>query len=317
MSRNRLTDKTAAEAGDNDLYTMNGARPTGDVNPAAKYEIGGPAEFGETPVSTADTAKIHTQDVKDRDPATNVADLRQASEAAIKSAAELEKKAIRCLVASQRMLPGAEQHIIEANAADLIRLPLASIDAILARQEGFARRIASEAEEAAAEVKVEAPVAPVDPAAVAQPVDQAAAAPVAPEAPVAPVVDPAAPVAPVAPEAGCAPMAAAPAAAPAADMSFMMEQMEKMAASIADLSQKLAAKEEDKEEGKEEKEGNPFVKEASSHDDLDLVFSAAQPAATKKGATSLTGMVRQASAATPESALESLWTSAPDVTNLF
>lgn len=321
MSRTRLTDKTAAEAGDNDLYTMNGARPTGNVNPGDKYEIGGPDQFGETPISTADTKKLHDKDVNDRND-QNIPNLREASEAAIRTAAELEKKAIRCLVASQRMLPGAAQHIIEANAADLIRLPLASIDAILGRQEAFARRIASEAEEAGAgagegEGEGEgagegagagaAPIAPGAPA--PAPITPEAAAPAAP---VAPVVDPAAPGAQVTPEAA--------AANPAIPTDFQ-EAFKVMAAKVASLEAALAKKaenEEDCEVGKDGKDGKDgTVKFASAEDSLDSVFTAAATPASKRGATSLTGMVRQASAAGSDRALESLWQSAPDVSGLF
>ncbi len=322
MSRNRLTDKTAAEAEGNDLYTMNGARPTGNINPGTKYDIGGPAEFGETPITQAETKAIHDQDVKDRDPDTNIPELRKASEQAIRNAAELERKAIRCLVASQRMLPGAEQHVIEANAADLIRLPLASIDAILSRQESFARRVASEAEALEGDQKnpfapkaeddqvpapTTAPIVPVtaDPS-IAAPVAPVAAAPVAPAfgAPVAPAVDP---------------MVDPSDAAPADQAAAMdpMAMMQHMAAKIAALEEKLA--------GKPEKGVNPFadcddddktgcVKTASS---LDAVFAAAQAPASKKGVTSLSGMVRQASVAPATSSLESLWVSAPDVSGLF
>ena len=306
MQRNRLTPKTAAEAGDNDLYTMNGARPTGNVNPGDKYEIGGPDQFGETPISTADTAKLHDKDVNDRND-QNIPNLREASEAAIRSAAVLEQKAVRCLVASQRMLPGADQQMIEANAMDLIRLPLTSIDAILARQESFARRLASEAEEASkGDEGKDAPAA--DPA-----------APVAPIAPVAaPVMDPAAPVAPVAPAAAPVP---APEAAPVVNPEVPAApapeaSIDELKNTIQLMASKIAALEEGMKDKKDEDEG--AVKFASTAEDtIDSVFAAAQVPASKKGATSLSGMVRQASTAAPESSLESLWPSAPDVSGMF
>lgn len=313
-TRTRLTDKTAAEAG-NDLYTMNGARPTGDINPGEKYNIGGPAEFGETPISTADTKKLHDKDVNERNE-QNIGDLRLASEEAIRNAAVLEQKAIRCLVASQRMLPGADRRIIEANAADLIRLPLSSIDAILSRQEAFARRVASEAEEIAegekpAEDAAQAPVAPVAPVV---PADQT----VAPVAPVA--VEAAAPVVP-ADQTAVAPAAPVMAAAPApAVPEEFMKQFQMMASKIAGLEDMLKAKKEEEEKtaAAEKVEDISFgetVKTASSIDD---VFAATAPAASKKGVTSLSGMVRQASQTAPaESSLESLWGNSPDVSGLF
>ena len=331
MSRNRLTDKTAAEAEGNDLYTMNGARPTGNINPGTKYDIGGPAEFGETPITQAETKAIHDQDVKDRDPDTNIPELRKASEQAIRNAAELERKAIRCLVASQRMLPGAEQHVIEANAADLIRLPLASIDAILSRQESFARRVASEAEalEGAEDAnknpfatKAEdgqvpaptaAPIVPVtaDPGMPA-PVAPVAAAPVAPAfgAPVAPAVDP------MVNPADATPADQAAAMDPMQMMAHLASQMSALQAHFAGEKgvNPFAPAEKKCDDDADADDKTGCVKTASS---LDAVFAAAQAPASKKGVTSLSGMVRQASAAPATSSLESLWVSAPDVSGLF
>lgn len=300
MERNRLTTKKAGEAGAiNDVYTMNGARPTGNVNPAEKYEIGGPDQFNETPLSSADTAKLHDRDVNDRDPNTNISNLREAALGEIRRAANTEKKAMRCFVAAQRMLPGADESVIEATAADLlVNMPSASIDALLMRQEAFARRIASEADAAA----FPAPAAS-DKEALPAEDTKVNAAEVPAEVPAA------------------APATEVPAAAPAAPnmddlvnklASVLMPQLDAL------VSSKLAAAAPKKDEDPAKDEDAFFGKKASATDDLDGVFSATAPSASKKGATSLVGLVtKQASAAPSATSLESLWVSAPDVNGLF
>lgn len=307
MERNRLTTKKAGEAGvNNDVYTLNGARPTGNVNPAAKYEIGGPDQFNETPLSTADTAKLHDRDVNDRDPNTNITNLREAALHEVRRAAGTEKKAMRCLVAAQRMLPGADESVIEATAADLlVNMPSASIDALLMRQEAFARRIAADADAAASTaVPTEEgkDIVPATPAAAPTQVDAAADAATAPVAPVVPAAE-----APVAVQA----------AAPNMDdlvnklASVLMPQLDNM------ISAKLAASAPKKDEDPAKDEDAFFGKKASA-EDLDSVFTATAPSASKKGATSLVGLVsKQASAAHAANSLESLWVTAPDVTGMF
>lgn len=306
MERNRLTTKKAGEAGAiNDVYTLNGARPTGNVNPADKYEIGGPDQFGETPLSTADTAKLHDKDVKDRDPNTNISNLREAAVSAVRNAAETEKKAMRCLVAAQRMLPGADESVIEATAADLlVNMPTAAVDALLMRQEAFARKIASDA----GAVSTDEPVVPTEenkdivPSAAPAQVDASAAAP-------ATAVTPAPAAVP----------AEAPAAAPNMDelvnklASVLMPQLDQLVGQKIAAAAATAKKDEDPE-----KDDDAFFGKKASADNLDNVFSATAPSASKKGATSLSGMVnKQASSAPATQSLESLWVTAPDVTGLF
>lgn len=175
---------------------------------------------------------------------------------AVMAARQLEDKALKCITIAQRMLPGADDSMVEAQATDLMYMPERCVMASLQRQSELADKLASEcnedekddeAEKAAAAKKDEEkePEAPVAPAADAAP------------APVAPVQ--AAEEVPAAP----APAAdAAPAAAPAA---------------------------EPKKDEKEEKE----EKEASNGDLLDLIF--ADDSTVKTGAKKLSGIVKQAS----------------------
>ena len=62
---------------------------------------------------------------------------------------ELEGKAVKCLVASQRMLPGANRDVVEAQAIGLMHLPGNEVDMLLGRQESLARSIAASADECA------------------------------------------------------------------------------------------------------------------------------------------------------------------------
>lgn len=264
MSRTRLTDKTASEAV-NDVY-LNESRTEGNKN--VPMSNGTPDGWNETPVGTAETARLHTDDMN-RDESNIVA---------IKKAADLESRAVKCLVASQRMLPGADRNTLEANALDLMHLPTASIDGMLFRQEGLARSIAASANKIAEDCAT--------PEIKADEVKEVAAAV---EAPVAPVAEEAA----------------------------KEDQFAKMASQIASLTglvEKLAAKkkkdeEEDEEEdkpGKPKKGVNPFAKKASEDAALEGIFAPVTASASKSGAASVSGMVHTA-ASNEENVLASLW----------
>ena len=60
---------------------------------------------------------------------------KHAAAEAIATMRKLEEKAARCIVASQRTLPGADRDMIEAQAASFMHLPDAELNATLSRQE--------------------------------------------------------------------------------------------------------------------------------------------------------------------------------------
>jgi hypothetical protein len=143
--RQRLTTKKAGEA--EDAYTLNGARPAEDKRGGngsgeafnKAYAIGDSNTFGETPVSTADTAKLNKEDQKRND--MNVGDLRLAFAKEIQGSQGLHKHASKALTASECMLPGAAEEVLAANAADLMFLPDTCLDSVLARQASLAQSI--------------------------------------------------------------------------------------------------------------------------------------------------------------------------------
>jgi hypothetical protein len=142
--RERLTTKKAGEIV-NDPYTMNGARPeesarggngSGDTFQKT-YDKGGPAEFGETPIGEAETKALNTKDIKDRND-MNIGEIRLAFANAIKNSQNVREHAAKCVTASECMLPGANDEVVAANAADLMFLPDFAIDGLLARQSSLA-----------------------------------------------------------------------------------------------------------------------------------------------------------------------------------
>jgi hypothetical protein len=261
MSRERLTDKTASEVV-NDVY-LNESRTEGNKNvPEAN---GTPDSWNETPVSKEETAKLNKEDVDNRD---------ESNIAAIKNAAELEERAVKCLVASQRMLPSASRETLEANALDLMNMPTASIDGLLSRQEDLARSIAASAQKIAEDCEEEE-----EEKAAGEEVIE-----VAEEAEEAPAKE---------------------------EVNASAELFAKLAASVEALStkvEKLAAdKEEEEEEEKKEEKTASEVKTASTSDSLDDIFQAVAPSADKAGANSMQGMVRKASDMSDEQLLSGLW----------
>jgi hypothetical protein len=174
-NRVRLTTKRAAEfeafatgkaantdVSKIDVYSMNDARPveskrdgngSGDTFFKSVEIPAGEDHYGEKPISEEATRALNEGDVKGRDKDTNIPDLRSenhirtAFQQSIKNARELDDRAAKCLIASERMLPGAATRTVEANAMDLMFLPTASIDSILTRQAALANDIVKAAEE--------------------------------------------------------------------------------------------------------------------------------------------------------------------------
>jgi len=145
--RDRLSwdeEKVAEITKQADPYTMNQDRKN---PPAAKYDIGGPSEFGE------DQDKKKRWESEGRTETGHPAP--QAREAVIQ-ARKLEDKALKCLTIAQRMLPGADEAAMEDQATDLMFLPERAIMATLSRQTELATVLAGDKEEEKEEEKEEA-----------------------------------------------------------------------------------------------------------------------------------------------------------------
>jgi len=65
--------------------------------------------------------------------------------AAVVQARILEEKALKCLTIARRMLPGADETVMEDQATDLMFLPDRSILATLQRQSDLAAKLESTA----------------------------------------------------------------------------------------------------------------------------------------------------------------------------
>lgn len=161
MARKRLTDKTAewlqSKPGkavmdpgtgiDNDPYNMNDTGHGKNDPKMDQYASGDPSAWGE------DVNKDGWWEGDEPRNKMNVAEMgngtpKNAAQA-IKAARQMEERAYKCIVASQRILPGAPDGIIEAQAMELLNLPASAIDNMLGRQEKLAKIIAEAAEKAA------------------------------------------------------------------------------------------------------------------------------------------------------------------------
>jgi hypothetical protein len=147
--RERLSwdkEKTAEIMKQADPYTMNQTRTN---PPASKYDVGGPSQFGEDQ---------HTATPWKTEGRTETGHPAPAREAVVQ-ARKLEDKALKCITIAQRMLPGADETIVEDQATDFMFLPERSIQATLQRQTELAAKIAAakkEEEKKEEEVPVEA-----------------------------------------------------------------------------------------------------------------------------------------------------------------
>lgn len=168
MARERLTQKTAEtllskpgtsveDKGSgiaNDPYTMN--NPEHEKNDPNKdeYVIGDPSKFGED----VNKDGLWKKDDSSRDPKTNhpsKGEVAKSAAEAVKKAKLVEERAIKCIIASQRILPGAPDSVVEEQATDLMYLPLQAINAMLTRQEKLAKMISAAADAAKEECEEE------------------------------------------------------------------------------------------------------------------------------------------------------------------
>ncbi len=149
MERVRLTNKVIAGMEGKDVYNMNVPEKK---DPGQKYQGAGdnPSGWAEDPAKK-DWDGQKRDDMNVAIPGSGV----NKNAAAIKSARKLEEKAIKCIVAAQRMLPGASDDLIEKQAADLMGLPDLAITNTLLRQEDLAKSFTKAAADAAGEEEKE------------------------------------------------------------------------------------------------------------------------------------------------------------------
>ena len=133
--RERLSwdkEKTAEIMKQADPYTMNQTRTN---PPVEKYRTGDPSAWAEDQ---------HTATPWKTEGRTETGHPAPAREAVVQ-ARKLEDKALKCITIAQRMLPGADETIVEDQATDFMFLPERSIQATLQRQTELAAKIAAEA----------------------------------------------------------------------------------------------------------------------------------------------------------------------------
>jgi hypothetical protein len=135
--RERLSwdkEKTAEIMKQADPYTMNQTRSN---PPVEKYRTGDPSTWAE------DQNKATPWKTEGRTETGHPAPAREA----VVQARKLEDKALKCITIAQRMLPGADESVVEDQATDFMFLPERSIQATLQRQTELATKIAAECKE--------------------------------------------------------------------------------------------------------------------------------------------------------------------------
>ena len=155
MSRVRLTSRTAFDASKvakeekvEDAYSQNNPDHAKNDPKEDQYVIGTPSDFAED----VNKDNLWKDDDRVGTGHSKLVDKKAAAEA-IASAREMEMKAVKCIIASQRMLPGAPDELIEKQASVLLSLPGEGIDEILSNQQNFAKMISKAASEIAEEVE--------------------------------------------------------------------------------------------------------------------------------------------------------------------
>ncbi len=166
MARKRLTTRIAEDMKskpntqveakgsgvDNDPYNMNDTGHEANDPKFDEYAKGDPSAWAED---------VHTQnpavDDSKRDETGHapLIDRRTASEA-VAAVKKLEAKAVKTIVAAQRVLPGAPDGVHEKVAAILMHLPEEGLNQVLQYQEDLAKAIGKAASESSEEVKSEA-----------------------------------------------------------------------------------------------------------------------------------------------------------------
>lgn len=310
MSRNRLTTRTAADMKskpgtqvedkgsgiDNDTAAMNNPEHEKNDPAVSEYAKGDPSAWAED----VNKDKVNKDDQKREETGHAPLVDKHAAERAIASARKLEEKAVKAIIASQRMLPGATDEIIEKQAGILMHLPEEGLNATLANQENLAKFIAKAAEDSS-EDEDETPAEEAKEEKEEKEEKDAAE------------------------KSDDADEKEEKEAAKNQNDPKAFSAKEKLAALKAEMAKlEKAAAEEDKEDEKEEdkekcddKEEDKKEVEASDASLLDQIFSGVMPSPIKKGASKLSGMVKKEASSNAGDDLSSIWASAPDVRDVF
>jgi len=151
MSRERLTTRVAGEtkAIDNDVFAQNNPEHTSNDPKIGEYAIN--STFGEDVNTANPAADDHKRESTGHAPLID----KHAAAEAVASARVLEAKAVKCIIAAQRILPGAAEEMIEKQAAIFMHLPEEGLNATLSNQESLAKMISKQASETSEEAKAE------------------------------------------------------------------------------------------------------------------------------------------------------------------
>jgi hypothetical protein len=300
MSRNRLTNRTASDMKakpgtpvedkgsgvDNDVFNMNDTGHEKNDPSVSEYAKGDPSAWGE------DVNKDNPAKDDQKREETGHAPLidKHAAQEAVASALRLEEKAVKAIIASQRMLPYATDELIERQASILMHLPEEGLNATLANQEVLARMVAKAAAESTEDAEDDKEDKEEKAAA-----EECAKEPEEKEEKAAAVEEKKEDEKELSPKEKLA------------NLKKQAEELEKQ----IDDEEKPAA--DDKDE--EEKAEKPV--EASDSNILDQIFSGVMPSPIKKGASKLSGIVKKEASSSGSNDLSSLWSTAPDVSSLF
>ena len=166
MSRERLTTRTAedlkAKAGtqvsdkgtgiDNDPAAMNNPEHTKNDPAVDEYARSGDSPEGWAE-GKADKNWPSQPAGEKRETTGHPAITAKSAAEAVASAKRLEEKAVKCIIAAQRILPGAAEEMIEKQAAIFMHLPEEGLNATLTHQETLAKQIAKQAGDVADEAE--------------------------------------------------------------------------------------------------------------------------------------------------------------------
>ena len=290
MSRERLTTRVAGEtkAIDNDTAAINNPEHTKNDPKIDQYAKGDPSAWGED-VNKDD---VNKDDAKREDTGHAPLIDKHAAAEAVASARVLEAKAVKCIIAAQRILPGAAEEMIEKQAAIFMHLPEEGLNATLSNQESLAKMISKQASETSEEAKAEGETVKQEEA-----------------------------------EKKCNKEDEQKKEAAKKVMDDKKKKLEDLKKEAADLETELTAGKKD-EKVVEEEDKTAAVKkdekveeekeevEASDGTLLDQIFGEVTASENKKGAAKLSGMVKK-QASEQVSDLQGLWATDPDVSNMF
>jgi colicin import membrane protein len=351
MPRERLTSKTAEEMKskpgtqvedkgsgiDNDVYEMGDTQHAKNDPKVGEYAKGDPSAWAEDVASQNWPSQTKGGEKRDETGHATLIDKHAAAEA-IASAKQMEIKAVKCIIAAQRILPGAPEELIEKQAALLLNMPNEALDGTLANQEELAKLISKQAGKAVEETEEDDEAKKKAAADLKEKQEklemlkkQASEVEKEIEA-----MDQNAKANKNWPTGKKTEKKANDEECEKKEEECKEEEKkdegdkkeEKAATSEEDKKddkkeEKTAVAEEKKEEEKkdegdkkDEKAATEVTLEASTDTLLDQIFSEVTASETKSGATKLSGIVKKASSGSPDD-LSKLWASAPDLSDRF